>query len=168
MSRFTTREDTKVIQAPWWDEDEQVVIRRFTWGDRQKLTQAVIEIDIIIDGSKPRIDEVQTGHMNIGRMNVRIMELGIKSWTFRGPGGKIVPLTRKWISQLDDKTGDYILREINAFNPRRIRSAEEQASFRGAGGDGAVEQQRTTNGADTDSGDGDDGVELGSIEGDSS
>lgn len=159
MSHFTVS-DTKVIQADWWDEDEHVVIRRFTWGDRQELIQAVIDVDII-DRSKFRI-----GEMQIGRMNLRIMELGIKSWTLKGPEGTVVPPTRKWISQLDERTGDFILREINAFNPRRGRSAEEQESFRGDGRDSAAEQEFAASGADAGPGDGDDGLELAGAEDD--
>lgn len=162
MTQFTVKE-TKVIQAPWWDEDEQVIIRRFGWGDRQELIQAAVTVDL---GNVPT--NVQINDVQVGAMNLRIMELGIQSWTLKGPGGKIVPVTKKWIYDLSEPTGNFILREINDFNPRRSRSAKEQANFRGAGGDGAAEQQRATSGADASSGDGGDGLELGRDEGDSS
>jgi len=158
MSQFIA-EDTRIIQADWWDEDEQVVIRRFTWGDRQELIQAAIDTDIV-DG-QPRINEMQ-----LGRMNLRIMELGIKSWTLKGPEGKVVPPSRNWIYRLDEETGNFILREINAFNPRRGRSAEEQISFRGDDRDGSVERQRAAGRANANFGDGGDGLELAGTESD--
>ena len=39
MGRFVDKGNTKAIRAPWWDEGEEVVIKRFSYGDRQKLNE---------------------------------------------------------------------------------------------------------------------------------
>ena len=75
--------------------------------------------------------------VQVGKMNLAILDLGIVRWTLKGPDGKIVPPTKKWIYALDERSGDFILGEINAFNPRR--SAEAQENFRAESGDRAEE-----------------------------
>jgi hypothetical protein len=140
MPRFII-DETKEIQAPWWDEDETVVIKKFSYGDRQKLAGSAVRIDLVDSGNgKPEaLTDVQ-----VATMNLAILELAIVDWTFRHPTtGKKIPVRRQWIEALSEEDGDFILAEINAYNPRRKRSKEEQASFRGAGrggvpgGDGA-------------------------------
>lgn len=130
MSRFVDKGETKTIHADWWDDDEEVIIKRFTWGDKQKLAGMAVNIGLV-DGAP--LTEFQ-----LGQMNMAIMEAGIKSWTLKGPEDRIVPLTSKWIYQLEERDGNFILQAINSFNRRR--SAEEQANFRGTDRDGSAEQ----------------------------
>jgi hypothetical protein len=129
--RFITKADRKTIHANWWDDDEHVVIKRFSYGDRQRLADAAIRIGIAGPG-QATINEVQ-----VGQMNLVILELGIHSWTLKREDGKIAPLTRKMIEALREEDAEFILAEINALNRRR--TAEEQSNFRGDGGDSSAD-----------------------------
>ena len=131
MNKFA--EETKTIRADGWDDDEEVVIKMFTYHDRQQLMSRFINVH-----PQMEIGESASYKIDLGAMNLAILELGIVSWTFKGEDGKVVPCTKKWIHKLRPDTGDFILAEINAFNRRR--SAAEQESFRGDGGDGSAEQ----------------------------
>jgi len=54
--------------------------------------------------------------------------------------GKPVPCTRRWFELLTEEDGDFILSEINAFNPPPRRTEAEAEEFRDAGGDGDSEE----------------------------
>lgn len=130
MPRFISESDVKTIRADWWDEDEAVTIKKFSYGDRQKLAGAAVKMNI---ENERRISEVQ-----IAEMNLMILQIGIVSWTFTRPyNDKAVPVSRHWIEQLDPKDAEFILGEINALNPSIERSADEQEEFRGTDRDGA-------------------------------
>ena len=133
MPRFVSNDETKVIRAPWWDEDETVTIKRLTYGDRQKVSKAAVRMRFDGDG-KPLDTE-------LGDINLTIMQLAIVSWTFtRAETGKPVPCNRFWFERLTEEDGDFILSEINAFNPTPQRTEAEAEEFRGVGGDGDPEQ----------------------------
>jgi hypothetical protein len=132
MPRFVI-DETKVIQAEWWDEGETVTIKKFTYGDRQKLASDAVYVGLVDgDGKKQTLAEAKIDTMNLG-----ILEVGIVSWTFINPKtGREMPLLRRWIEALNPEDAEFILREINAFNPQiNKRTEEEQDSFRGDGGD---------------------------------
>lgn len=129
MPRFVNERDTVTIQAPWWDAKEVCVIRKFGYGDRQFLAGETVTVGISTDGAgaEPLAD------VAIGRMNLAILERGIVSWT--DADGNDVPVTRERIAALAEDDGEFILAEINRANPRRGRTPEEQATFRGVGRD---------------------------------
>lgn len=131
MSRFVSEAERKTIHAPWWDEDEEVVIKRLSYGDRQVLAGEATKVDLAADGG--RMTEVQ-----VGKMNLAVLRMGIASWTLKGPDGTMPPVNGQWIYRLQDRDAEFILGEINAYNPRR--SADEQAGFRAEAGDGTEEQ----------------------------
>lgn len=129
MPRFVTAADTKEIRAPWWDTDETVTIKKLTYGDRQTIQKASARMSVTAEGS---FDEIA-----LGDVNLVIMEVGVVSWTFVRPEtGKPVPCTRRWFERLTEEDGDFILAEINAFNPPPRRTEAEVDEFRDAGGDG--------------------------------
>lgn len=136
MGRFVDYE-VKVIHAEWWDEEETVTIKRFAYGDRQRLASVAYKVGFVQqdDGQGPQF----SADVAIGEMNLTILELGIAAWTLKSAAGKMVPLRRSTIERLQDEDAEFILREINAFNPSKRRSAEEQVNFRGGGGDGAAD-----------------------------
>jgi len=128
MSRFVTDADNRTIHADWWDEDEEVVIKKFSYGDRQALAQETVRVGMTQQaGGTELVSDVM-----IGRMNLAILERGIVSWTLKGPNGRPVPLRRAWIEQLEERDAEFILQRINMLNPLKRRTAEEQANFRDA------------------------------------
>lgn len=144
MGRFRSASDVKVIQADWWDEDETVTIRRFGYGDRQYLSGKTMQARLSPQG----LQEAQKGElagldmeMSIEEMNLAVLERGIVRWTLQrdDESDVVAPLNRAWIEKLTEEDAEFILAEINAFNPSQRRTEEEQASFRGGAGDGAAE-----------------------------
>jgi len=133
MPRFVG-DETKVIRAPWWGEKETATIRRFNFGDRQYLAGQALKVGIATgEGTGKAITDIE-----LGEMNLALIERGLVAWT--DEDGKEMEVTRLAIEALTDADGDYILREIRAFNPRRRRGADEQAGFRGGSGDGDQER----------------------------
>ena len=121
MGRFVSAGDTKTVRATWWDEDEEVVIKRFSYGDRQRLAGEATRVGLVGEaGEGPR--EFATD-VQVERINLSILELGIVRWTLKGEGGKVVPLNRKWIYRLKEEDAEFLLGEINALNPRRSAEA---------------------------------------------
>jgi len=131
MPRFVEDSDVKEVRAEWWDEDEAVTIRKFSYGDRQALAGVAIKVGVTDEGGLQR-------NLVVERMNLEILNLGIKRWTLKRSDGKVANLNRKSIEALTDEDAEFILAAINAFNPSSRRSAEEQATFRGADGGGAA------------------------------
>jgi len=126
MPSFVDASETKTIQAPWWGKKEQVVIRRFGFGERQRIMGASWRLGLTEKGET-------ISEKDLGLMNLTVMEEGIVSWTDgKGDG---LPVTLAAIKKLDDRDGDYILGEVNELNSRRVRSPEEQEKFRGGAGD---------------------------------
>jgi hypothetical protein len=137
--------ETKVIAAPWWAKDESgspletCTIRKFAYGDRQYLAGETVRVGISVadrsqtTGGRSKNERLNDQHgekatVLVGRMNLAILERGIVSWT--DPQGQKVPVTADGIAQLDSKDADFILAEINAYNPRQRRSEEDQEKFR--------------------------------------
>jgi len=123
MPSFVSEVEHKTIQAEWWEEKEVCAIRRFGYGDRQYLAGQTVQVGIAPGGKK----EDAIADVAIGRMNLAILERGIVSWT--GPDGAALPVTAERIAALREKDAEFILAEINTWNPRRRRTAEEQATF---------------------------------------
>lgn len=127
-------EEQKTIQAPWWAKDEKCVIRRFGYGGRQRLMQAAVRVGLPSENGKNEMTDLQ-----LDAMNVETILVGVISWT--DEEGNDVPVTREAVETLEDEDGKYILREINLLNPRRRRTPEAQATFRGGGGAGDSEPE---------------------------
>lgn len=117
MSRFVSGE-TKTIAAPWWEEGEEVVIRRWDTVRLDALNEAILKIT----GMSGALSAIE-----IRAVNVPVLMAGIESWTFE-EDGKRVSVNRKWVGKLEPEDSSFISTEIWALNRRR--SAEEQASFR--------------------------------------
>ena len=133
MPRFITDNDVKVIHAPWWEDGETVTIKKLTYGDRQRVGKAAIRLKVNAKGD--------LGDTELGDVNLTLLEIGVVSWTFTRPdNGKPLPVSRAWLEKLSEEDGDFILSEINAFNPTPKRSDAEQEEFRGADRDGGEER----------------------------
>ena len=127
MGRFVS--ETTVVRADWWDEGEEVEIKRFSHLDRQYISHQATEIVAGEDGSR-------VVRLDAEALDRAIMQRGIVRWTLKGANGKVAPLTRSAIERLSSEDGEFIVNAIHEFNPRR--SAEEQANFRGTAGGGAA------------------------------
>ena len=133
MPRFVG-DETKAVHAPWWGKKETATIRKFNFGDRQYLAGQALKVGIATgDGAEKAITDIE-----LGEMNLALMERGLVAWT--DPAGGPLEVTREAIEALTDEDGDYILKEIRKFNPRRRRGADEQANF--PGGPGGGDQER--------------------------
>lgn len=126
MGRFVDSQQTKTVRADWWDEDEYVVIRKYTVGAKDRMNAEMVRIA----GMAGQVPEVV-----VQAATVPVLVAGIKEWNLCDNEGKPVPCTRQWISQLEPDDADFIADEIRAFNASRS-DEEAQRFFRGlAGGD---------------------------------
>jgi hypothetical protein len=133
MPKFVGAKERKTIAAPWWAKREDgtvlewVEIRRFGYGQRQRLVDAAVKAGLVAkpDGSG---DEISVGELALGSMNLEILRLGVTRWT--DDEGVIIPVTADGIAMLTEQDAEFILQEINAFNPQERRSAPAQESFR--------------------------------------
>jgi len=115
--RFVSANDTKVIQADWWDEGEQVTIRKFSISQRDALNERIISIT----GASAENDVTQ---MQIKAAQVPVLEAGIKGWTFRNEDGKRVLSSPDNLGRLQPRDADFIAAEIWAFNRREEEDLE--------------------------------------------
>lgn len=108
MTRFVGSE-TKVIQATWWDRDEWVEIKRFSFLD-ERLIVRVMTLITVADGGEliKQFDSLA--------WTVAYLEAGVVAWWLKGPDGQPVPVTREWIARLAPDDGDFILGGILALN----------------------------------------------------
>lgn len=121
---------TKVIEADWWAEEEEAEIRRFAYGDRKFLTGKYVETCEEL-GIEPQEAGVR-GELLETMNNLTILRAVVR-WT--GPDGEEVEVTMESVRALDERDGDFILAEIQAFN--EAMGEDERETFRGAGGTGA-------------------------------
>jgi len=113
MSRFISAViDTKAIHADWWDVGEGVIIKKFSYGDRQRLAGAAIQSGV--DMSDLKAPSVK---MDLYELTMLTLELGIQSWNFADEHGQPVPLTRDNLAKLQDRDGEYIAQQIEDYNP---------------------------------------------------
>lgn len=110
MGRFVSTSDTTVIAADWWDDGEQVTIRKWSISQRDALNERIISITGASSG-----DEIT--QMQIKAAQVPVLEAGIASWTFADGGKRIMPSPEN-LGRLDPRDADYIASEIWAFNKR--------------------------------------------------
>lgn len=117
MGRFVTKSDVKVIRADWWDEGEEVTIRKYTIRQKDLLDAKIIEIA----GMAGEIPQVV-----VKSVAVPYLIAGIAEWTFTDEEGNRVPVNRHWIDKLDEDTADFIADEIRNFNEGRTTAEQRE------------------------------------------
>jgi len=127
--RFISANDTKVIEADWWDDDEQVTIRKWSIAQRDALNEHIINIT----GASTDDDVTQ---MQIKAAQVPVLNAGIKSWTFKDESGKRVLPSPENLGRLAPRDADFIANEIWAFNRREEDELESFPDESDAGGEG--------------------------------
>lgn len=125
MPRFTDEKELEIIHADWWAEGEEVAIRRLSYGEDQRIMKAVSQVDreaglVVVDYAEYRV-------VTMARCIV---------WTKDGPETSKRKLSVAEVRSLIGPDGEFIWQQIEALNDRR--SPVEQATFRGAPGDGAA------------------------------
>ena len=131
MPRFV--DATKVIRAYWWDEGEEVVIRKFSYMNRQRVAQRSAQATQVNGETIVKIDRAE--------MHLAMLEEGIVSWTFKRANGKRMPLRRSALEKLSFEDAEFIVEQIEQYNEKR--SDEAQGRFRPEPGDGAEAEQGT-------------------------
>jgi len=135
---FVDAQDVKTITAPFFKQGEEVVIKRFSYADRQMLSGEYLRIKSSWQAKEGRRDEIpMESEFLLDRMNLAILERGIKSWTLQDRDGKIVSCNKQNIGKLSEPYAEFILQEINEFNP--VRTTEEREEFFRGTGDSAQE-----------------------------
>jgi len=143
--------DVKDIEAPFFKSGETVRIRKFAYADRQMLSGSYMKISAKVGGKRggkrgkktKDADAKVRADFLLDKMNLAIMDKGIVSWTLYNRQGKEVPFNRKAVRKLTDAYAEFILEEINDFNPRPDEDDEDgeddnffQAVDSGGEGDG--------------------------------
>lgn len=131
MSRFVSASDTKAIRADWWDDGEEVTIRKWSIAQRDALNERIIRIT----GASG--DDTVTD-MQIKAAQVPVLEAGIASWTFKDEKGKRVLPSPENISGLNPYDADFIASEIWAFNKRPDLESFPAEGDAGGEGEGEV------------------------------
>ena len=122
MGRFDSSAKTKEIKAEWWDDGEAVTIKRFTWGEEQRLEAALLMGGAQIGLSNAAEAKIGATFDLAGQAMLK-MELGIVSWTFKDAAGTAHQLNRDMISKLDTRDGNFIIAEIDKYNQNTQVSA---------------------------------------------
>jgi len=151
---FVDDQDVKTIRAPFFKDGEEVVIRKFSYGARQALAGAYIKVKADWGSEearerkatpakagrrRKRRDRAKVeGEFLLGEMNIAILDRGIKSWILFDRKGKEVRLSKRTIADLTEPYAEYILEEINDFNPTAESEEEDEEEdeefFRGVEG----------------------------------
>jgi len=114
MGSFVSANDTKTIRADWWEDWEEVTVRKWSIKQRDRLNEKIIRITGSSSGDNVTDMEIQAAQ-------VPVLDAGIESWTFTENGeedGKGVPVSPHWIEQLAPSYADFIASEIWAYNRR--------------------------------------------------
>lgn len=113
MGRFVESSEVREARAEWWDPGETVTVKRFSFGDRQALMAAAM-------GDSARLQKGDVSvRVDVGQMNLAILERGIARWTLKRADGSVAPLNKESIASLTEKDAEFILGEIQAYNPSR-------------------------------------------------
>ena len=110
--RFRTKKSHVTIHADWWDADEAVVIRRFSFGDRERVNELMCKVSPFTGAGEPEMT------MDMGMVNRASLIVGIVSWNMRDEDGQAVALSQETIDQLTEEDADFILAEIARVNPK--------------------------------------------------
>ena len=134
---FVDVQDTREVSAPFFKEGEVVTIKKFSYADRQTLSGEYLKLSADWGSAEDEKDEkdekaskakrkaVVKSEIILGRMNLSILDKGIKSWTLYTREGKEVTLSRKNVRRLTEPYAEFILAEINEFNPTRSSGEDE-------------------------------------------
>ena len=120
---------TKEIRAEWWQEGEVCVIRRMSYGVKERLNKALVNF------GTPESIEVSFSDGALEQHNVSILTAGIVSMT--DEEGEPLEVTREVIYEISGLDGEYILEQINELNPtlKGVRNPDG-GPFHDAGADG--------------------------------
>ena len=138
MGSFITGTELKVIRdKEAWEEFEQVTIREYSQGQKDKMDAELIEMAGLA-GQVPKV--IMQAAL------VPVLLAGIESWSLTVNGkkdGGVAPVTRIWIEKLHPTYAAFIVEEIRELNRGRT-TAEEQEFLRQAGlGDSGQEEPAT-------------------------
>lgn len=107
----------RTIRHKAWDKGEEVVIRELDYKETASLTAIAAEDISAIDmEDKNKREALKVGDMNMGRTQLATLEMSIVSWTLTRKG-KIMKLNPSNIASIKGWVGDYIMEEIDKFNP---------------------------------------------------
>lgn len=113
MGRFVEATEVREVRADWWDPGETVTVKRFSFGDRQYLMGATM-------GDSARVQKGDVSvTVSVERMNLAVLERGIARWTLKKADGSVAPLTPEVIASMTEQDADFILSEIQRYNPSR-------------------------------------------------
>jgi hypothetical protein len=113
---------TAQIHAPWWDNNEVVLIReRVTHGDQRKIFANIATARIAQGQVDTKLD-LQLMEIQGGMLLAMIAE-----WTLTDEKGTRLPLTQDSIDELATEDIDFIANENNIRNPQM--TAEERDAF---------------------------------------
>ena len=137
---FIDELDVDTITAPFFKEGEVVTIKKFSYADRQALSGEYMKLSAAWGGAEDEKDEKDEkskkgkkgkrkatvkSEIVLGKMNLSILDKGIKSWALFTREGKEVPFSRKNIRRLTEPYAEFMLEEINAFNPTRSSDEDD-------------------------------------------
>ena len=132
---FVDAQDVKDITAPFFKDGEVVTIKKFSYADRQVLSGEYMKLTAewgrrkgrkVKRAKKATRDAAVKSEIILDRMNLSILDRGIESWTLYDRKGKEVPLSRTSIRKLTEPYAEFILGEINDFNPSRVESEDDE------------------------------------------
>lgn len=140
-----------IDDAPFFKSGESVTIKKFSYADRQALSGEYMKLSADWGSAeeekgkkdrKAKREATVKSEIILGKMNLSILDKGIKSWTLFTRKGKEVPFSRKNVRRLTEPYAEFILEAINALNPRPADSDEDEddnffpSSDSGGEGDG--------------------------------
>lgn len=114
-ARFSDVSTTKRICADWWEKDQYVEIRKFSYGDQRNIETASMTLKSNIAKSKAFDAEIHSD-----AMQMKTLMLGIKSWNFDDAAGNSVRVQESTLRNLNLEDGEFILAEIQEYNKRRV------------------------------------------------
>jgi len=126
---FIDTQDVETIVAPFFKDGEEVTIKKFSYADRQALSGEYMKLSADWKGKKGdkiKQDTTVKSEVVLGKMNLSILDRGIKSWTLYTREGKEVPFSRRNVRRLTEPYAEFILEKINVFNPTRSSGEEDE------------------------------------------
>lgn len=97
---------------------EFVVIKKFTYGDREAINDASMRLTPVSLGKEVTADNMQMVFDPTAQRRARL-ERGIVSWCILDEDNQEVALTAANIQELDPGYAEYIMSELEALNPER-------------------------------------------------
>jgi hypothetical protein len=128
----------KTVRHKSWDKGEEVTIREMTFGQSTQLT-AIAMADVAMGDvdDKEKVKSLKMGELDMGKAPQTTLEMCIVSWTFK-KNGKPVPVTPANIKAIRGHYGDFILEEIEKFNPEPDAEFQDDSGEQAPTGQGGV------------------------------